>query len=806
MIRKLTLAVVAVVAVAAVAVLAVPSNASAAVSCSLAANTLTVNVTGTGDQVASLRLESGGTEIGVWDTLDFSAGQQVCAGGPPTPANTNSILVTDTDPGAQRTLLKVSLAGGPFVNSDATGEGTGMNEIEITYDAGDESSDDLLFDGAPSPVNDNWRMGELAGGHGFQLDDGETGTVDVDDLVASNVEQLQLGINGSNPGDDIYDARGGAGFTGPLTFSTTVKQLVGGDGNDQIFGGDGDGWRLEGDLGADTLIGGPGNDLLQVAFGTDADTADGNGGVDNCSYLNHGAAVSVDLRIAAPQDTVGAGTDTLSDCEQLTGGAESDVLIGTTGANSLFGGETSGAQTGADTLIGLGGDDIFNGSFGSDTVSYAQGSTGPVTVDLSNVGAQNTVGAGIDTIGNTVENLIGSPFGGDTLTGNGVANVITGYGDGIADTIDCAADTDTAILDELGVESSTNCETVDNAPQTSVNTGPANGSSIADATPTYGLAADEPSTFQFSVDGGNFTACNASCDVSALADGLHTLRFRAVDSNENLNPDPTPVQRNVTVDTVGPAIQIDERPADPTNSSNPTWRFSSAEGGLSFECQVDGGAFAACSAGPAHSAGSLPDGAHSFAVRGRDAVGNAGPTLTDDFTVDRTGPEIQISQRPVDVGNDSTPTWQFSSGESDVTFTCMIDGGDPAPCSGPGASHTAGTLGDGAHSLVVFGRDALGNQGATVVDQLSIDTRSPNTDAPTRIKTRKKRVKVPFDADEQGTTSECSFDSGAFKPCSSPFRTPKMKRGSKHRLEIRATDQAGNVDQSPALVKIKRKR
>jgi hypothetical protein len=110
------------------------------------------------------------------------------------------------------------------------------------------------------------------------------------------------------------------------------------------------------------------------------------------------------------------------------------------------------------------------------------------------------------------------------------------------------------------------------------------------------------------------------------------------------------------------------------------------------------------------------------------------------------------------------------------------------------------------HSLVVFGRDALGNQGQTASDLITIDTRAPNTDGPGRIKTRRKRTNVPFDVDEQATTSECSFDGGPFTPCGSPFRTPKMKRGSKHTLEIRSTDQAGNVEEAPAAVKIKRKK
>ena len=213
-------------------------------------------------------------------------------------------------------------------------------------------------------------MGELVAGEGYQLDDTENAAAsDVDDLVTTNVEQLQIGING-NPGDDILDARGGTGFTGPLTLGSSVAQLVAGNGDDQIFAGNGDGWRLEGDVGADTSIGGPGNEFIQMSFGTDADIADGNGGTDNCGWLNHNDPVTVDLRITAPQDTGGAGIDTISDCEVLGGGNGADTLIGTDGPNTIGGGP------GNDTLIGLGGDDTLDGGADIDTVSYAQGSTG----------------------------------------------------------------------------------------------------------------------------------------------------------------------------------------------------------------------------------------------------------------------------------------------------------------------------------------------------------------------------------------------------------------------------------------------
>ena len=614
MLRGLRLAVGA---AALVVVVAVPSTASAAVSCSLSAGTLTVSVTGTGDQTSGLRMENAGTEIGVFHTLNFTGGTENC-GTTPTPANTNAIVVTDTDPGAQRTLLKVSMEGGPFVNADTTGEGTGTKEIEISFDGGDEPTDDLLLDSAPAQLGDNWRFGDIGGGvQGVQLDDSETGTVDGDDLTASNVEQLQVGTLG-NPGDDTLDARGGSPFVGPATFASSVKQLAGGEGSDQIFAGNGNGWLITGDNGSDTLTGGPGNDQIRVAFGTDQDTADGNDGTDDCSYLNHPSAVHVDLRVTAPQDTGGAGIDTLSDCEGLTGGAGSDLLVGTDGNDSLFGGETSISQTGGDTLVGLGGNDVMAGSFGSDTASYAQGSTGSVTVDLSNVAAQNTGGAGTDTITGT-ENLTGSEFT-DTLTGDANANQIDAY-DGILDTVDCSGGADTAIADEVGVDSLTGCETTDNAPQVAVGQPPADGALLSDPTPGYPVTADEGASFEVAVDGGGFNACAATCEPPSLSDGPHTLDFRAVDADENLHPGLNPASRSLTVDTDPPATKARRAKL---HGDSATMRFSSDEAGSTFRCKLDKKKMRPCSSPKRYK--NLSEGGHRFRVRATDAAGNRDPS------------------------------------------------------------------------------------------------------------------------------------------------------------------------------------
>jgi hypothetical protein len=84
----------------------------------------------------------------------------------------------------------------------------------------------------------------------------------------------------------------------------------------------------------------------------------------------------------------------------------------------------------------------------------------------------------------------------------------------------------------------------------------------------------------------------------------------------------------------------------------------------------------------------------------------------------------------------------------------------------------------------------------------------PDTTAPeTTIKKQPKRksskakAKVTFTADDPEATFECKLDKSGYKSCSSPFKK-KVKDG-KHKFQVRATDAAGNTEQTPAKAKWK---
>ncbi|NDC75886.1 hypothetical protein EBZ70_11565, partial [bacterium] len=262
---------------------------------------------------------------------------------------------------------------------------------------GAESGSSYVFFGKASGFASAINLSSLNGTSGFRLDgvsasdQSGTSVASAGDANGDGFADLIIGApyadpNGSNSGAAyVYfsPASGAATYRG-----TTLADTI------------------HGTVSANSIIGNGGNDTIEGGDGND--TMDGGAGFDIASYATAGAAVAVDLSITAAQNTFGAGIDTLSNFEGLIGSAYDDSLTGSGGDNSILGGA---------------GNDTMDGGLGNDTASYANAAAA-VTVDLSNAGAQNTGGGGIDRLSN-FENLIGSSYH-DKLTGSNGNNIISG--------------------------------------------------------------------------------------------------------------------------------------------------------------------------------------------------------------------------------------------------------------------------------------------------------------------------------------------------------------------------------------------
>ncbi len=288
--------------------------------------------------------------------------------------------------------------------------------------------------------------------NGTAGNDGLAGTVAADVMFGGDGNDFMNGSSGTLGNDTLYGQNGN-------------DTAAGGEGDDLLDGGDGND-TLRGQNGNDTLLGGAGADLLEGGAGDD--TLNGGGDIDTVSYVAATAGITVSLAVTTAQNTGAEGVDTLSGIENVTGTNFNDTITGDSGNNRivsnagndvLFGGagnDTLEATTGDDTVYGEDGDDTINGGLGNDlidggagtnTASYSQ-SSGAIGLDLRFSGAQNTTGAGTDTLLN-IQNVIGSAFS-DTIIGTDDANRINGavgadiiYGEGGNDILEGSSNNDT---------------------------------------------------------------------------------------------------------------------------------------------------------------------------------------------------------------------------------------------------------------------------------------------------------------------------------------------------------------------------
>ena len=416
-------------------------------------------------------------------TIDGATGALSFVTAPDFEAPTNSgadnvydvtVQVSDGSSGIDTQAIAVSVqnvTGATITGTNLADTLTGTGEEDIINGLGGA---DTLVGGAGADTmvgglgNDTYGVDNIADVVTENANEGtDTVQTSVSYTLAANVENLILtgsgNINGTgNPLGNV------------LTGNSGINVLTGLDGNDTLDGG----------AGADTLDGGAGTDTASyaasssgvtvslaagTASGGDAqgdtlinienltgsgfnDTLEGNGannvlsggaGTDTVSYEHAGVAVTVSLATTAAQNTGGAGTDTLSGFENLTGSAFDDILTGSTAANVLIG------LDGDDTLIGGAGADTMVGGLGNDT--YVVDNTGDVVTESANEGIDTVQAAVTYTLAANVENLTQTGNGNINGTGNTLDNVIVGNGGnnilaGLAgaDTLDGGAGTDTA--------------------------------------------------------------------------------------------------------------------------------------------------------------------------------------------------------------------------------------------------------------------------------------------------------------------------------------------------------------------------
>ncbi|MBI5945646.1 MAG: ExeM/NucH family extracellular endonuclease [Chloroflexi bacterium] len=133
--------------------------------------------------------------------------------------------------------------------------------------------------------------------------------------------------------------------------------------------------------------------------------------------------------------------------------------------------------------------------------------------------------------------------------------------------------------------------------------------------------------------------------------------------------DHDPLLAGLSLDSVAPDIQIDSHPTDPSASGSADFSFSSPEALVTFECKLDNNIFSPCNS-PINYSG-LNDGAHSFQVRAKDAIGNVDATPASFIWTVESGAPIVISN----IRGNASPT-NTASVNFIVTFSEVVTGVD----------------------------------------------------------------------------------------------------------------------------------
>ncbi len=326
-------------------------------------------------------------------------------------------------------------------------------------------------------------------------------------------------------------------------------------------------------------------------------------------------------------------------------------------------------------------------------------------------------------------------------------------------------------------------------PNTTIDSGPP--SPTNDPTPTFTFSSNEAGTFRCRIDAAAFGPCVSPLTTDALGEGSHTFEVRAIDTAGNT--DPTPASQTFVVDTSIPDTTITGAPGASTNDTTPTFTFTGSSGTTSFQCRVDGAAYAGCTS--PFTTAVLTAGSHTVEIRARNAAQTPDPSpATRTFVVDLTPPDTTLT--PIaSPTNDATPTFSFGSTEAGSTFACRVDGASFATCS---SAFTTAALAAGSHTFDVRATDPAGNLDTTPASQtFVVDLTAPDTTITSSPPGIGASPQFTFVSPDAGASFECKLDAAAFAPCTSPKTYSGLSDGQ-HTFSVRAQDTAGNDDATPA--------
>jgi hypothetical protein len=242
---------------------------------------------------------------------------------------------------------------------------------------------------------------------------------------------------------------------------------------------------------------------------------------------------------------------------------------------------------------------------------------------------------------------------------------------------------------------------------------------------------------------------------------------------------------------------IATNPTNPSTSATGDFTFTNTDSPVTYECQIDGGAWGSC--GASYTTPTLDDGSHTLAVRATDVAGNVeDPPVT--FTWVIATLHTTIVTYPTNPTTETMGFFTFTNTQSPVTYECKLDSGAWASCA---ASYTTPALNDGSHTLSVRATLTVADASALVEAPPVTYTWVINTGRPTTTiatyptnPTAETTGSFTFTNTQSPVTYACKLDSGDWTACNATYTTPVLTDGT-HTLSVRATKPA--VDAAPLV-------
>ena len=298
---------------------------------------------------------------------------------------------------------------------------------------------------------------------------------------------------------------------------------------------------------------------------------------------------------------------------------------------------------------------------------------------------------------------------------------------------------------------------------------------------------------------GSGDACDPDDDGDRVDDGADRCPAAREDADGFEDDDGCP-------DT--PETRIDSGPSGTVTSDSATFTFSASEPSQ-FECKLDGGAFSSCASPKTYEG--LSQGAHVFHVRAIDTGGREDKEgATREWRIEAEAPRnvspptISGTAKEGETLSADGGTW---TGTPELRYAyawlrCDGDGGACGAIAAATGRTYRVTFADVGHRLrfEVTARNAGGSARASAVTRIvaEIDRTRPQTRIVAAPPNPTNRTFATFRfSSEPGSTFACRLDSGPFRACSSP-KTYRTLRGGIHTFAVKATDKAGNREDTPA--------